>query len=109
MAITGDTVGHVARLARLALDAAEREAMVEKLSAIIEHVSRLGGLDTTGVPPRSHALPRAGAAWRPDEPERGLDRPAALANAPAADGQSFCVPAVIEGPGDGGVAGGERA
>jgi len=108
--ITRDTVDHVARLARLHFAAGEREVLARQLDVIVGHVSRLQELDTSGVEPQSHVLAGTSAGWRADEPGPGLPAAAALANAPAREGQSFGVPAVIAGPAvddQGGAPGGE--
>lgn len=45
------TVAHIARLARLELTPETAERLRRDLGAILGHVDRLAGLDTTGVPP----------------------------------------------------------
>lgn len=47
-------VNRVARLARLAPDLAERQALQEELSQILGHFQRLEALDTAGVMPAYH-------------------------------------------------------
>lgn len=47
-------VSRVARLARLAPDAAEKMALQQELSQILGHFQRLEELDTTGVQPAYH-------------------------------------------------------
>jgi aspartyl-tRNA(Asn)/glutamyl-tRNA(Gln) amidotransferase subunit C len=69
MQISPEEVRKIAVLARLALDAAESEAIARDLGSILEHMDALGELDTTGIPPMGgvseHAAPmredRAGA------------------------------------------------
>jgi aspartyl-tRNA(Asn)/glutamyl-tRNA(Gln) amidotransferase subunit C len=58
-------VEHVARLARLALSAAEAERMREQLSGILAYIDTLRALDTTAVEPTSHAGPpdHRGVGW----------------------------------------------
>ena len=53
--IDRDEVLHVARLARLALEEEELAPMARELSAIVEHVARIGelDLDRTSRPPRT--------------------------------------------------------
>lgn len=103
MPITPDEVAHVAKLARLALDEAERDAMARQLGRILEYVEQLRGLDVSDVPPLTHPLADLVNVFRDDEPRPGLEREAALANAPDRDGPFFRVPAVME---DGGEEGG---
>jgi len=52
--IDEDLVNRVARLARLAPDAAERKALQQELSQILGHFQRLEELDTEGVSPAYH-------------------------------------------------------
>jgi aspartyl-tRNA(Asn)/glutamyl-tRNA(Gln) amidotransferase subunit C len=57
MTIDGDTVDHVALLARLALTGEERERLREQLSAILEHINVINEADTSQVPATAHILP----------------------------------------------------
>ncbi|HWP34235.1 MAG TPA: Asp-tRNA(Asn)/Glu-tRNA(Gln) amidotransferase subunit GatC [Thermodesulfobacteriota bacterium] len=86
---------HVANLARLRLEPAERAVLAGQLGRILEYVDQLKALDTTGVPPTMTAVPLTNA-FRDDEPRPGLSREAALAAAPDAVGPVFRVPRVIE-------------
>jgi aspartyl-tRNA(Asn)/glutamyl-tRNA(Gln) amidotransferase subunit C len=86
-----DEVLHVARLARLALAEEEIEPMARELSAVLDHVARIGELDLRDVAPTSHVLDVTGAL-RPDEPRPSLPREVALAQAPAVSDDGFLVP-----------------
>ncbi|HEX3452699.1 MAG TPA: Asp-tRNA(Asn)/Glu-tRNA(Gln) amidotransferase subunit GatC [Solirubrobacteraceae bacterium] len=86
-----EDVLHVARLARLALAEDEIEPMARELSAVLDHVARIGELDLDGVPPTSHVVDVTGAL-RADEPRRCLPREGALAQAPAVADDGFLVP-----------------
>ena len=55
--ITLAEVEHVARLARLALGADEKDRMRSQLDAILGYVEQLRRVDTTGVEPTAHVLP----------------------------------------------------
>ena len=55
--ITLAEVEHVARLARLALDADEKDRMRSQLDAILGYVEQLRRVDTAGVEPTAHVLP----------------------------------------------------
>ena len=81
----------MARLARLALGEEEIEPMARELSAVLDHVARIGELDLDGVPPTSHVVEMTGGL-RPDEPRPSLTRELALAQAPAVSGEGFLVP-----------------
>ncbi len=86
-----EEVLHVARLARLALGEDEIEPMARELSAVLDHVARIGELDLQDVQPTSHVLDVTGAL-RPDEPRPCLPREGALAQAPAVSDEGFLVP-----------------
>ncbi|MHB0885841.1 MAG: Asp-tRNA(Asn)/Glu-tRNA(Gln) amidotransferase subunit GatC [Bacillota bacterium] len=96
MPITKDEVRHVAALARLELDEAAVERMTGQLGIILEHIAKMNRLATEEIEPTSHTLPAMGNVVREDVVHRGLDRDAALANAPAREGPFFKVPKVIE-------------
>jgi aspartyl-tRNA(Asn)/glutamyl-tRNA(Gln) amidotransferase subunit C len=89
--IDRDEVLHVARLARLALAEEEIEPLARELSAVLEHVAKIGELDLDEVAPTSHVVEVTGAL-RADEPRASLPREVALAHAPAVDGDGFLVP-----------------
>ncbi len=89
--IERDEVLHVARLARLALAEEEVEPMARELSAVLEHVARIGELDLDDVAPTSHVV-EVTDALRPDEPRPCLPREVALAQAPAVSDGGFLVP-----------------
>lgn len=90
-----DEVLHVARLARLELSEAEIEPMARELSAVLDHVARIGELDLDDVAPTSHVVAESAPtrpALRPDEPRPCLPRELALAQAPAVSDGGFLVP-----------------
>jgi aspartyl-tRNA(Asn)/glutamyl-tRNA(Gln) amidotransferase subunit C len=89
--ITNDEVLHVARLARLALSDEEIEPMARELSAVLDHIARIGELDLEDVPPTSHVIEVSGAL-RADEPRPCLPREVALSQAPAVSDGGFLVP-----------------
>ncbi|HTZ62898.1 MAG TPA: Asp-tRNA(Asn)/Glu-tRNA(Gln) amidotransferase subunit GatC [Solirubrobacteraceae bacterium] len=89
--IAREQVLHVARLARLKLADDEIGPLADELSAVLEHVERIGELDLDEVPPTSHVVEVTGAL-RPDEPRECLPREVALAQAPAVSGDGFSVP-----------------
>jgi aspartyl-tRNA(Asn)/glutamyl-tRNA(Gln) amidotransferase subunit C len=89
--IDSDEVLHVARLARLHLDEPEVQRMARELSAVLDHVAKIGELDLEGVEPTAHVVEETGAL-RPDEPRESLPREVALDQAPAVSGEGFLVP-----------------
>jgi aspartyl-tRNA(Asn)/glutamyl-tRNA(Gln) amidotransferase subunit C len=93
--IDRDEVLHVARLARLQLDEEEIEPLARELSAVLEHVAKIGELSLEDVTPTSHVVADAmptQPALRADEPRESLPREVALAQAPAVSGDGFSVP-----------------
>jgi aspartyl-tRNA(Asn)/glutamyl-tRNA(Gln) amidotransferase subunit C len=95
MKITRAEVEHVARLARLALNDGELDALTGQMDAILGYVEQLNELNTDGILPTAHAVPMENA-FRPDlvKPSIGVDK--ALQNAPDAINSCFRVPKVIE-------------
>jgi aspartyl-tRNA(Asn)/glutamyl-tRNA(Gln) amidotransferase subunit C len=90
--IDRDQVLHVARLARLELTDDEIERMAAELSAILDHVEKIGELgDLDDVPPTSHVVAIENVL-RDDQPRPSLARDLALAEAPDADDDGFRVP-----------------
>lgn len=81
----------MARLARLSLSDAEVESMAVELSAVLDHIAKIGELDLDDVAPTAHVVEVTGAL-RPDEPRASLPREVALAQAPAVSGDGFLVP-----------------
>ncbi len=93
--IARDEVLHVARLARLALAEDEIEPMARELSAVLDHVARIGELDLDDVAPTAHVVGdqvSTHPALRADEPRPCLPREIALAQAPAVSDDGFLVP-----------------
>jgi aspartyl-tRNA(Asn)/glutamyl-tRNA(Gln) amidotransferase subunit C len=89
--ISREEVLHVARLARLALSEEELEPMARELSAVLDHVAKIGELDLRDVPPTSHVVEVTGAL-RPDEPVPSLPRELVFSQAPAVSDEGFLVP-----------------
>ena len=93
--LSREEVLRIAELARLELTADEIELFTRQLGSILEYVEQIRGLDTTGVPPTSHAMNRP--LERDDEPRPVLSRHDVLAAAPepALEAGLFKVPRVI--------------
>ena len=94
MKITKDEVIHVARLARLDIDATSIDKFAGQIGTILEYVDTLNRADTQGVTPTSHAISLTNA-FREDEETDNLDRDTVLANAPQTEGGNFVVPKII--------------
>src|SRR5262249_53119362 len=93
--LTPQEVERVALLARLELTDEEKTRLRRDLNAIMEHFARLQELDTTGVPPTSHAVPLENV-FREDETRPSLPREEFLREAPAATDEFFIVPRIVE-------------
>jgi aspartyl-tRNA(Asn)/glutamyl-tRNA(Gln) amidotransferase subunit C len=89
-------VERVARLARLELTADETDLFARQLAGILAYAEQIRGVDTSGIPPTSHALAGA-ASMRDDEIRPSLPRDAALSAAPDANPGAglFKVPRVL--------------
>lgn len=89
-----DLVRHIGKLSRIELSEDEVHTFRDQLAAILAYVDKLGELDTEGVEPMAHALELRNV-FGDDELGESLSPDAALANAPARDGDFFKVPKVI--------------
>jgi len=95
MKINRAQVEQVARLARLALEEKELDALTGQMDAILGYVEKLNALDTDDIVPTAHAVPMENA-FRADAVKPGVGVEKALSNAPAAGNGCFRVPRVIE-------------
>ena len=95
MKLSREKVQHIAGLARLALSDEELALYQEQLSAILAHFEQLQALDTEAISPTATVLPLR-SVMRDDDPRPPFSREDILANAPAAEGGCFKVPAVLE-------------
>ncbi len=87
-------VRHIAKLARLDLDAAEIATFQPQLQAILDHVDALTTLDLDGIEPTAHSSPTYGR-MRDDTPHTSLPVEAVLANAPDQAQGQLRVPKVV--------------
>ncbi|MCO4761099.1 MAG: Asp-tRNA(Asn)/Glu-tRNA(Gln) amidotransferase subunit GatC [Myxococcales bacterium] len=93
-AIDATAVADAARLARLALEPAEQQAMAAELERVRAWVSMLQAVDVSDVAPMTH--PHEGAmGLRRDRVSSDLTAAEALANAPAQAEGHFLVPRVV--------------
>jgi aspartyl-tRNA(Asn)/glutamyl-tRNA(Gln) amidotransferase subunit C len=95
MAITRQDVEHVAYLARLGLDEAEKTRLQQQLSNILETMRILDRVDVQHIPPTAQVIPLRDVmrddVVRPSWPVEQI-----LQNAPAREGDAFLVPAVFD-------------
>jgi aspartyl-tRNA(Asn)/glutamyl-tRNA(Gln) amidotransferase subunit C len=95
MAITRETVLHVAKLARLSLEEAEVDPMLSDLGRIVLYIDQLSELDTADIAPTAHVAVQA-APRRPDVADKSLDTALALSQGPRVHDGGFAVPAFVD-------------
>jgi aspartyl-tRNA(Asn)/glutamyl-tRNA(Gln) amidotransferase subunit C len=94
--ITKEEVSHVAHLARLHFNEAEKEKFTSQLNDILIYIDKLNQVDTPPeIQPTTHAI-SLNNAFRDDVVKESLGGDLALANAPDKKENSFRVPKVIE-------------
>lgn len=94
MRLTLADVDHVAALARLGLDAAEKERLRDQLSSILGHIAALEEIDTAAIPPTAQVVELTNVL-RADEVRPSLPPRALLANAPRQADGFFEVQAIL--------------
>lgn len=94
--LTRKEVDEIALLARLHLDEDELERMQGELGAMLEHFGVIAGVDTTDIPPMTHAVPLE-LPMRDDIVMPSLTSDEALKGTPKRDGDLIVVPAIIPG------------
>lgn len=98
MALSPDEVRKVGSLARLALTDDEVARLTPQLNDLLRQFEKLQSLDTTDVPPTSHAVPVV-ALLREDVVAPSLPQTEVLAMGPSVDEVlgGFIVPQVLGG------------
>mgnify|MGYP001163248306 CR=1 FL=1 len=95
MPISRDDVKHIAHLARLGLTEEEISHFQGQLESILEYVDKLKTVDVSRVEPMTHVLDLKNV-YRKDSVMPSIDPQTVLKIAPAAQGQFYEVPKVIE-------------
>lgn len=95
MSIDKNTVGKIARLARIKVTEEEKEVLTGELSSILKMIEELNAVDTEGVEPMTSVVQMQMHA-RPDEVTDGAIPEKILANAPEQTAGFFVVPKVVE-------------
>ena len=95
MKVTQQDVEKVAKLARLDVSPAEKEAFARQLSQILTHVETLKQFETKGIEPTATVLGQVNV-FRADVVRPSLPVEKALANAPEREADGFSVPKIIE-------------
>jgi aspartyl-tRNA(Asn)/glutamyl-tRNA(Gln) amidotransferase subunit C len=88
-------VHQVAHLARMELTGEEAALFQAQLDPVLEHVNQLSRLDLGSVEPTAHTRPIFNVL-RADEPRAGLEKQAALGNAPRQTNGLFSVTKVLD-------------
>ncbi len=95
MSITPENVAKIARLARIEVDAKQKQHFAEQLSGIMKWIEQLQEVNTDGVPQLASVSDQT-LPWREDKVTDGNIQDKVLANAPGSDYGCFVVPKVIE-------------
>ena len=95
MALTLDDVLRLAHLARIDIDATAAREVHAKLDAIFTLINELQAIDTTGIPPMSHAQD-VSAPLRDDAITESDHHADYQRGAPAVEDGLYLVPRVIE-------------
>jgi len=95
MAIPAHDIARLCSLARLALDARERNSVEADLDRIIAMVDAIAAVDTDDVEPLAHPLD-ASARLRDDRVTETIDRDTLQRSAPATRDGLYLVPRVVE-------------
>jgi aspartyl-tRNA(Asn)/glutamyl-tRNA(Gln) amidotransferase subunit C len=99
MSLTSQDITRIARLARLELDAAHSDRMLNQLNGFFDIVGQMNAVDTTGVEPLAHptaVMERVALRLRDDVASESNQREANQQSAPAVERGLFLVPKVIE-------------
>ncbi|MXZ83555.1 MAG: Asp-tRNA(Asn)/Glu-tRNA(Gln) amidotransferase subunit GatC [Synechococcus sp. SB0666_bin_14] len=92
--INRDDVRHVARLARLALPEEHITTITGQLESILDYVSHLQSIDTTGVPPTTRAVEVVNV-MRADQVQPTAVRDDLLNQAPQREADLLLVPRIL--------------
>ena len=95
MSIDKDTVKHISKLARIALDDKKIDNLSKDLSSIIKFIEKLNELNTDKISPLTSII-NASLKSRSDEIRDGKIRDQILKNSPEKNENFFVVPKVIE-------------
>jgi aspartyl-tRNA(Asn)/glutamyl-tRNA(Gln) amidotransferase subunit C len=89
-----ETVDKIANLARLEMDAQQKEKAAKSLADILDYVEELSGVDTSGIKPTAFTE-SARDVLRDDEAKEEFSQETALQNAPNAKKGHFAVAKVL--------------
>ena len=95
MSIDKDTVKHISKLARIALDESKINSLSKDLTSIMKFIEKLNELNTDQTKPLTSII-KASLKSRVDEVKDGKIREQILKNSPENNKEFFVVPKVIE-------------
>jgi aspartyl/glutamyl-tRNA(Asn/Gln) amidotransferase C subunit len=95
MLIDDTLISYLEDLSCLTLSDAEKSRLAGDLKDILSGMERLSGLNTEGVPERSHPFDNVNA-FRDDEAGSSFDRGLILKNAPDKNDAAFIAPKTVE-------------
>jgi aspartyl-tRNA(Asn)/glutamyl-tRNA(Gln) amidotransferase subunit C len=95
MQIDDKLISYLEDLSCLTLSDAEKSRLTGDLKEILGGMERLSGLNTEGVPERSHPFDNVNA-FRDDEAGASFDRGLILKNAPDKNDETFITPKTVE-------------
>ena len=93
--ISDETIDYVGILAKLELNAEEKEQAKKDMESMLDYIDKLNELDTTGVEPMSHVFP-VNNVFREDVVTNGDDRENMLLNAPEQKDGAYKVPKTFD-------------
>jgi len=95
MHIDNKLISYLEDLSCLALSDDEKSSLAGDLQKILDYMARLGELDTTGVPERSHPFDNVNA-FRDDNVCSSFERALILKNAPSRNDEFLLAPKTVE-------------
>lgn len=84
------------KLCRIQLSHEEERKCLENLKKILNYMDQLKEVDTEGVEPCRHVIPKVAAPLREDEPKRLISRDVFLKGSPSHVGGMVKVPKIIK-------------
>ena len=95
MSVSLEQVRHIALLSRLEFTDEELEKFTRHLNEILGYAEKVNELDTSNVPPTTHAVPMSNV-FREDQVQESLSIQEVLANSACHNGSLIIVPKVTE-------------
>jgi aspartyl-tRNA(Asn)/glutamyl-tRNA(Gln) amidotransferase subunit C len=93
--LSREQVGHLAKLARLALTDAELDHYAQQLAVILDSVAKVTEVATGDIKPTSHAIEMTNV-FRKDEVKPSFTSATTSQNAPEWEDERFRVPRILD-------------